>query len=379
MAATAAIQGNGQILTNANNTIQGTGVIGNGSLALINGSVIDATPKGGTSTLNLNGSGNITNTATLEATAGGVLQISGNTVNNASGNITVADATSTVELVNATVQGGTLNNTGGGTFATVSTAALDGSTQGALTISTGSTYTASNNATTYLYGSIVNKGLIQLNGGNGQNGNIAIGDAVTLSGGGTVTLDTTLTSGGDAYIYGNGQTLTNTNDTIQGTGVIGDGSLALINGSVIDATPEGGTSTLNLNGSGNITNTGTLEATAGGVLADQRQHGQQRQRQHHGRRRHQHRGIGQCDRPGRHPEQRRRWNVCDGQYRGAGRQHARRPDDQHRQHLHGKQQRHDVSLRIDRQQGPDPAQWRERAERKHLRSATRSRSAAAAP
>jgi hypothetical protein len=35
----------------------------------------------------------------------------------------------------------------------------------------------------------------------------------------------------------------------------------------IDATPSGGTSTLTLNGSGGVTNTGTLEATGGGTLS----------------------------------------------------------------------------------------------------------------
>jgi adhesin HecA-like repeat protein len=80
-----------------------------------------------------------------------------------------------------------------------------------------------------------------------------------------VLLDTIATNGGDAYIVGNGGTLTNTNNTIEGTGIIGNGSLLLINNALIDATPEGGTSTLTLNG-GLITNTGTMEATAGGLL-----------------------------------------------------------------------------------------------------------------
>ena len=150
------LEGNSETLTNTNNVIQGTGIIGNGSLALINQHVIDATPEGGTSTLTLNGSGGITNSATMEATAGGVLVID-NTVDNAGGNITVV-GTSTVELLNATVQGGTLNNASGGTLETVSSAELDGSTQGALTISTGSTYTATDGTTTYLLGSIVEQG-----------------------------------------------------------------------------------------------------------------------------------------------------------------------------------------------------------------------------
>ena len=61
-------------------------------------------------------------------------------------------------------------------------------------------------------------------------------------------LDTIANNGGNAYIQGNGDTLTNTNNTIKGTGVIGNGSLALINSDVIDAMAEGGTATLTLNG-----------------------------------------------------------------------------------------------------------------------------------
>ena len=109
--------GNGQTLTNTNNTIQGTGIIGNGNLVLVNEALIDATPEGGSSTLTLNGGG-ITNTSTMEASAGGVLVIN-TTVDNAGGNITTADATSTVEISDAAVEGGTLNNTAGGTFETV--------------------------------------------------------------------------------------------------------------------------------------------------------------------------------------------------------------------------------------------------------------------
>ena len=263
--ANAYLEGSGQTLT-SNNTIQGTGIIGNGSLALINNGLIDATPEGGTSTLTFNSSGEVTNTTTMEATGGATLFIGNPLVDNAGGNITVVGSASTVDLSNTTVQGGTLNNSGGGTLDLINST-LDGSTQGALTISTGSTVTSVDNATSALLGSIVNKGLIQLNGGNGQNGALLINSStVTLSGSGTVTLDTVANNGGSAYIEGNGNTLTNTNNTIQGTGIIGNGSLALINQHVIDATPEGGTSTLTLNGSGGVTNTATLEATAGGSL-----------------------------------------------------------------------------------------------------------------
>jgi hypothetical protein len=267
----AIISGNGQTLINTNNTIKGTGIIGNGSLTLVNGATVDATPQGGSSGLTLNGSP-ITNAnggigGVLEASGGGTLAIN-TTVNNATGNVTVADSSSTVQVVNATVQGGTLNNTAGGLLETAgSGATLDGTTQGALTISTGSIYTASNGTTTTLLGSIVNKGRIQLNGGNGSSGTLSIGNSVTLSGGGTVALSTTAASGGVAILSGNGQTLTNVNNTIEGTGVIGNGSLAVINDGTIDATPESTTTTLTLNGSGGVTNAGTLEATGGGTLS----------------------------------------------------------------------------------------------------------------
>jgi hypothetical protein len=104
---------------------------------------------------------------------------------------------------------------------------LDGSTQGALTLSTGSVYTAGLNTITYLDGSIVNDGTITLIGVRGDDSELSL------------TGNTTQSGGGNAFVQGNSDTLTNTNNTIQGTGVIGNGSLAVINKSVIDATPIG--------------------------------------------------------------------------------------------------------------------------------------------
>ena len=268
----AIIQGTSATLTNVDNTIQGAGIIGNTFLAVTNGGTIDATPSGGTSTLTLSPVSGVTNTNLLEATSGGVLQISATTVDNAGGNITVGDATSTVQLSNATIQGGTLNNNAGGTMETAAGGAtLDGSTaSGAVTISTGSTYTASNGLSngiaTTLKGSIVNNGTIQLNGGGGNNALLSIAGNVTLSGGGTVVLSTA-TGGGDASISGPGQTLTNLDNTITGTGTVGNGtSLAVTNGGTIDADSAAGIGTLALNAGGGVTNTNLLEATNGGTL-----------------------------------------------------------------------------------------------------------------
>jgi hypothetical protein len=261
------VEGNGETLTNSD-TIEGTGEIGNGSLAVINGGTIDVNSSTGTGTLILNGSGGITNAngataGLIEATNGGTLQINSITVNNATGAIT-ANAGS-VQLVSATIQGGTLNELGGGTFETASgqNATLDGSTHGALTISAGSTYiTTDSNSTTDILGTITDKGTISVSGGNDANGALNLTGATTLNGGGTVSLSTA-SGGGSAFIEGNGETLTNS-DTIQGNGVIGNGSLALTSSGTIDANVSGGT--LTLNGSGGLTNTGVFEATAGGYL-----------------------------------------------------------------------------------------------------------------
>ena len=258
----AVLQGNNSKLIDQD-TIQGTGIIGNGSLAIVNSRIIDANTSSGKGALTLNGSGGITNTGVLEATGGGALTIN-TTVKNAGGNIT-AGATSSVNLNNATIQGGTLSTSAGGAMLTVAgtTSTLDGSSQ-PVTISTGSTYTASNNASTDLAGTITDKGALQFNGGANANGYINIIGTVTLNGGGVLSMTDGI-GGGDAVLQGNANKLIN-QDTIQGAGIIGNGSLSLVNSATIDANPSSGKLALTLNGSGGIINTGVLEATGGGAL-----------------------------------------------------------------------------------------------------------------
>ena len=162
----------------------------------------------------------------------------------------------------AVITGGTLTTASGGAMGSTGSATLQG-----VTISANSLFTSADNITTTLLGTIDNLGTIEQIGGNAQNAFLSIGGAVTLTGGGTVLLDTIATNGGSAYLVGNGNTLTNTNNTIMGTGIIGNGNVALINGGVIDAAPEGGSSTLTINTSGVFSSTGTLEATGGATLA----------------------------------------------------------------------------------------------------------------
>jgi len=256
----------GLTLTNVNNSIQGTGIIGNGGLALVNESSGKIDANISNAGLTLNGSGGVTNTGLLEATSGGVLAIN-TTVNNAGGNIT-ANA-GTVEVVNANIQGGTLNTLKGGTLETAGSSVLDGDTNGALILSKNSTYSGNPGTVTSVLGTITNDGTFVFTGGNNANTVLGLDANTSLSGGGTVALAYNGNGSGTALLQQNAGnlTLTNVNNTINGTGIIGNGGLTLVNqsGGTIDANISG--AGLTLNGSGGVTNAGLLEATGKGVLA----------------------------------------------------------------------------------------------------------------
>ena len=115
---------------------------------------------------------------------------------------------------------------------------------------------------------ILNAGNIAINGG-GTNTELYIGNNVLLWKGGTVTLSTA-TGGGNAYIEQSGNsfslTLTNVDNTIQGNGIIGNNGLSVLNdaaGTILANAPG---QTLLLNGSGTVTNNGTLQADSGSAL-----------------------------------------------------------------------------------------------------------------
>ena len=230
----------GLTLTNVNNLIQGSGVIGNNGMSLVNHATVNANVSG--QALILEGMSNtLTNTGILEASNGGILQINGVTVNNAGGGTITANAGTSVQLFGSTViQGGALTNNGS-FFGTPinSVAYLDGSTgAGAITIN--GNYTNDVNADTHLLGTINNKNNFQVNGGSGANAIMIIDNNVTLQGGGTVTLSTA--SGGGAAVLEQsvgGLTLTNVNNLIQGAGVIGNNGMSLVNHATVNANVSG--------------------------------------------------------------------------------------------------------------------------------------------
>ncbi len=259
-----ATSGGDQTLTNVDNTLQGTGVIGWNGLIVVNqaGGIINAnTPSTGTLLLNTSG---MTNQGLLEATAGGTLQLE-NTYNNAGGRILATGSNSTVQFISGTVQGGVLATASGGILTTPPSDAftLDGNSQGTLNLA--GTYVVGNNATTFLTGTINNTGAIQVNAA-GNNTFLTMSGAVSLTGGGTVTLSKGGNGTAAIATSGGAQTLTNVNNVLQGTGVIGWNGLNVLNqaGGIINAnTPSTGTLLLNAS---NTTNQGLLEATGGGTL-----------------------------------------------------------------------------------------------------------------
>jgi large repetitive protein len=238
-------------LTNVNNTIEGSGNIGDNGLSLNNQSLIDANQ----SSALLVAASAITNTGTLEATGGGTLEIHSSSVTNTNGTISTDGSSSSVILYNSSITGGNLTSTNGAEIHGLGNPSLDG-----VTITSGWTYSVDPGQSTSLTGNLTNHGAVLI--GNSGGGAILYAAAPTfyLSGGGTVTLNNA-----SSHLRGSASsdTLVNTDNTIQGQGEI-DG-LNFINQATVNANVPGGTTDA-LTIQAPTTNTGRLEATGGGTL-----------------------------------------------------------------------------------------------------------------
>jgi hypothetical protein len=322
-------QGSGpDTLTNNGDAILGAGGIGqdNGNLTLDNASgVIDADVAG--AGLGINTGNIVTNTATLEATSGGVLSLydgvsntggkiealSGGAMNvyqpvtdglvEASGagsfvNIRagVSDAMiqaasdGAVDIQSTTLTGDTISVTGAGSSLTLdyqavvsggtltsssgevvksSGGSLDGSTA-TVTLTAGSTLVIADGTATDVEGTLDNIGAIQVGDAASTSWTeLNVGGPVSLTGGGKILL--TAAAGNGSWIFGQGSdagALTNNGDTIQGSGGISSNEskdLSFDNATgVVDADVAG--ADLAISTSNLVTNTATLEATGGGVL-----------------------------------------------------------------------------------------------------------------
>src|SRR5208283_3628658 len=208
------------------------------------------------------------NTGTFEATGGGILTLATTAaINNNGGTIAAIGANSVVN-VNTTIEGGTLSTSGGGVMQTSpGGATLDASSQGDITLSDGSTYTAGAAGS-----STITKIQGTLNLGTVSGSTLALGGALEL-----INNTTIMMPGSASVTMTNGQIGTNSNDytltnngLIQGWGVIGSNNttyedLSLTNNGTINANSSG--NTLSIQGTGtSIINSGTFEATNGGIL-----------------------------------------------------------------------------------------------------------------
>ncbi len=261
----ARLTGTAGILTNVNNTIEGDtntgGNLGSG-IGIVNqaSGVINANNNGKTLFVNATGVNGLVNQGTLEASNGGILDLDGSagaTFTNTGGTIEALTG-SQVSLTNdAPITGGTLTTVGTGSIHTV--------TAGSLTNVTNSgTFIGDNNSVTTIGGTITNSGTMTF-ATSGNNTRLEVLTPTTLTGGGTVNL-TSMT------IVEGTSVLTNANNTIQGetsgtAGSFGGNSLGIVNqaNGIIDANVS--TKTLFVDPSAaNLTNTGLMEATNGGLL-----------------------------------------------------------------------------------------------------------------
>jgi hypothetical protein len=242
--------GNGTLINQE--TIQGTGQIGVGQTTITNSGVIDANVS---STLFIQpGAGGVTNTGTLEATAGGRLDLRG-TYANTGGTINASGTSSVVALDGAVIHGGTLTSSSNGLIESINRATLNG-----VTIGAGTHYVTPNNTITVLQATIINNGTIALNAGL-NNTDLQISGPVTLTG--TATLNLANNPNNRIYALNGSDVLTN-KGTIQGAGQLGVGRMGLVNAGTINANQSAGI--LLWTNSKGLNNTGTLQTAAGDTM-----------------------------------------------------------------------------------------------------------------
>jgi hypothetical protein len=245
----------GSALVNQN-TIQGVGAVGKGTLALNNRGTINANVSGGTLVVQPSSTG-LTNSGTMEATNGGMLQISSgfaNTPFNNSGGTIEASNGSTVRLSGAIWTGGKLTTSGTGVFQVFA-----GNSTTLDNLTNAGNFQVLSAGTLTLGGTINNTGTISLNS-TGSGTDLLINGAVTLKGGGTLAM----LNNQDNFIVDKGAPAQLINqETIQGAGTIGSNSLTVTNQGTMNANA---TSNHLILAGGAAANTGTMEATGGGTL-----------------------------------------------------------------------------------------------------------------
>lgn len=214
-----AVLAGGGTIVNHDNAIRGEGSVGMGVTAFVNNGLFAATEASpgvvGTLTV-FAGPGGFRNGNTLQARADGVLALRG-VFNNAGGTI-VADAGGLVTMGLAEFTGGTVTSA-----ATGSVLVNNNVTWSGQIANTGRTVV---NDDLTISGIITNTGSMTINGG----GAIRVESEATLDGNGTIFLN----GGAINRVGANTATLT-TSNYITGAGVVGSGTLTIINAGTIRA------------------------------------------------------------------------------------------------------------------------------------------------
>lgn len=200
-----------------------------------------------------------TNNNEIAAINGGILQVSGITINQGASGFFRAFTGSTVSFANSTFNGGTVRTDSGGTTSLSATNVFNSvTTNGALTIE--------NNSQLQIGNALLNSGEIFVNTGAGVNQTyIRIQNSLNLTGNGAITLRAAPSSLDSAYIYfnGGGEVLSQAaSHTIRGTGNV---YVGINNSGTIDANVPGRILRLT---SVAKTNSGTIAATLGKLEVD---------------------------------------------------------------------------------------------------------------
>ena len=136
---------------------------------------------------------------------------------------------------------------------------------GPITVSSG--YVGPAGTTSTVSGIITNNSTIQINGGGGNNTFVNLGSNATLQGsGGIFTLNSGDDNGHAILQSTGGFTLLNAMNTIQGYGIVGNSGMSLINGPAGTLLANVSGQTLVFNGSGVLTNNGTMQANPGATI-----------------------------------------------------------------------------------------------------------------
>ena len=256
-------------------TIQGetsnSGSLGTNELGIVNrsGGLINANVAGLFLLVDPNATSGLTNTGIMQASAGGLLRLTGNgggDFNNSGGLIQALDGSEVQFTGGATINGGTLTTLGSGVIRNLGTATLND-------VTNSGAFIANNASVTTLGGTINSTGSILVNS-TGSFTDLTINGSVTLTGGSTLTLQNAARVRGTGTLFNGGSS--GEAFTIQGetsnSGSIGTNELAIVNrsGGLIDANVFNGTVGLALvvdpRTIDGLINLGVMRASGGGIL-----------------------------------------------------------------------------------------------------------------